>query len=145
MTQTDKADDSEIPSFDFEKQMSALQEAMKTFQRERSPQKFSKSVSTIQFYCTKILGDPTNQAFRAISKDNRRYKDYVQFVEGAPDILEALGFALKRNKLVLYLYEEDSTPYRSFQHPHVIRDLSLIFSGHWFVLKKLPLVFWKTN
>jgi len=111
MTQTDKADDSEIPSFDFEKQMSALQEAMKTFQRERSPQKFSKSVSTIQFYCTKILGDPTNQAFRAISKDNRRYKDYVQFVEGAPDILEALGFALKRNKLVLYLYEEDSTPY----------------------------------
>lgn len=113
MTQTEKAEDSEIPSFDFDKQMSALQDAMKTFQRELriSPEKVSKSVTTIQFYCRKILEDPTNHVFRAINKDNKNYRDYVQFVEGAPDILEALGFTLKRNKLVLYLYEEESTPY----------------------------------
>jgi len=111
-TQTDEIKEEDgAPSFDLDTQLSALRKAMTAFQERRKSSTFSKSISTLQFYCTKILGDPTNQTFRAINKDNKRFRDYVQFAEGATDILNALGFTLKRNKLVLYLYEEDCTPY----------------------------------
>jgi len=69
----------------------------------RSVQRLSKSSKTVDILLKaleSLKSDPSNPKFRTIHKTTQVYKNYIQNVPGAQDLLLAVNFCNERNQLV---------------------------------------------